>query len=335
MNFTIDESLSSQSMSSMTKVNFFRLFLEHQLIFMQHFKHPDIQDDENQDYYLECFLPGYNLAIEFKTSYYYQHDGVKKYIDEKIERIRKKSNMQLIIIDLKNETSEQSITKINQLLASLQKDEKLTNQSEEVKTQAQLCETIFDYYNILKQGDIFIQHGLPSHALYAGCVAIQAKSEIYPLITYDQFMEQFKFLLTSIHQYKSTKPNLDDYKTRMQLDEIGIEVFNVPQYQLYIKSLVDKDPLIIQYFNMMIEGSNVMYYNENYNHNKKDYVNYKKIFEENLRNDQLDNMQLLKQPKIAGLLIKDVLLNLNQLQKSEIYATNQSIIDKYIYNEVE
>ena len=62
MNFTIDN--LKGELNSSNKVDIYRLLLDNQLIFINHFAHPLINDNnKNQTKYIECFLPGYNLAI--------------------------------------------------------------------------------------------------------------------------------------------------------------------------------------------------------------------------------------------------------------------------------
>lgn len=330
MEFTIEQSLSSRDVSSLSKVNILRLLLDHDLIFMQHFAHPLIQDNSDKNYYLECFLPGYHLAIEFKTNYYYQNNDVRQYIDNKIERIQSNEQLNVVVIDLQKDTLESAISHINQRLMNLNKDSDLNQHSQFVRKQAQVAETVFDYYGILKKSDIFMQHGLPVNALYAGCVAIQAKSNIFPFITYDEFMDQFKFLLTSIHHYKSVKPKHIDYKTRMQMTDIDMSVFNMPQFRVFIESLIENDPFIKQYLHLMLKDTSVMYYNDKFNHHKKEMIEYKKEFKQLFEDHQLKRLKLIKQPKIAGLLIKDGLQELGQLPRGEVYASNRNMIEKYV-----
>ena len=333
MNFTIDK--LQGELNSSNKVDIYRLLLDNQLIFINHFAHPLINDNnENQTKYIECFLPGYNLAIEFKTSFYYQNENVQSYIDEKIKRLEK-TNIDLVVIDLMNMKKDQIFQKLNiSLTQSQQKDPELKNQTNEyVKYQSQLIETIFDYYNILNSADVFIQYGIPSKLIYGGFVAMQANSNLLPLATYDEFMTHFKFLLTNVHNYKSVLPKGSKFKKNYKINDISLELFNVDQFIVYIKSIIENDKLISAYFDLNNNETSSMFYNETYNHNNKSANVFKKLFRECKKNNQLQNLRYGTIPTNAGLLIKDILQESNQLDQQLLYMSNDKLIKEFVQND--
>lgn len=330
MNFTIDQ--LEGELNSMNKVDIYRLLLNNQLIFINHFAHPDInQHADNQQKYIDCFIPGYNLAIEFKTTFYYQNDNVKQYIDEKIKRLEQ-SHIDLLVIDLMNDKKDQVLKKLNiQITQSQQKDPNLNKQMNNyVKYQSQLVETIYDYYEVLNNSDVFIQYGIPSRLIYGGFIAMQAKSNILPLATYEEFMEHFKFLLTNIHNYKSVLPKNSKIKKKYKTNDIQLEVFNTSQFIIYIKSLIEKDPIISAYFDLNNHDTNSMFYNESFNHDKKSARTFKDLFKDCKENNQLQNLRYGHIPSNAGLLIKDVLQEMNELDQSTLFASNDKLIKEYI-----
>ena len=331
MNFTINK--LQGNLNSTNKVDIYRLLLDNELIFINHFAHPLINNqNEDKMKYIECFLPGYNLAIEFKTSFYYQNENVAAYIDEKIKRLEN-SNIDLVVIDLMNTKKDQIFQKLNiSLTQSQQKDPELKNQTDNyVKYHSQLIETIFDYYNMLNNADVFIQYGIPSKLIYGGFVAMQAKSDLLPLATYDEFMTYFKFLLTNIHNYKSVLPKNSKIKKKYKTNDIQLEVFNTSQFIIYIKSLIEKDPIISAYFDLNNHDTNSMFYNESFNHDKKSARTFKDLFKDCKENNQLQNLRYGHIPSNAGLLIKDVLQEMNELDQSILFASNDKLIKEYIH----
>lgn len=333
MNFTINK--LQGNLNSSNKVDIYRLLLDNELIFINHFAHPLINNqNEDKMKYIECFLPGYNLAIEFKTSFYYQNENVAAYIDEKIKRLEN-SNIDLVVIDLMNTKKDQIFQKLNiSLTQSQQKDPELKNQTDNyVKYHSQLIETIFDYYNVLNNADVFIQYGIPSKLIYGGFVAMQAKSDLLPLATYDEFMTYFKFLLTNIHNYKSVLPKDSKFKKTYKLSDVELELFNTDQFIVYIKSLIENDQLISAYFDLNNNDTSSMFYNETYNHNNKSAKTFKNLFKECQENNQLQNLRYGKIPVNAGLLIKDVLAQSNQLDQQKLYMSNDKLIKEFVQDD--
>lgn len=329
MDVTINE--LNESLKTLNKVSIYRWLLDNNLIFINHLYYDKMnRSNENKSYYIECFLPGYNIAIEFKTTYYYNNEDVKEYIDEKINRL-KNTNVTLIIVDCVND----QISNIRNQLNSAIKNQQvvgydlINEYNDYIKHQTHTYEVVFDYYDLVKDSDVLLQYGLPSQLLYQGCIAIQSNSDLFPLIKYDEFMEPFKLIICNVLGYKSSLPKNSNLKTRMKLEEINYDVFDVNRFIKLIEGLVKNNRTIIQYFALGIDQTHNIYFKEaNHPNRHKDLISQ---FDDAIQND-MSRLSLIdkKLPDNAGLILKNRLRYYNKLDNSHFNASNDKMKKAYL-----